>query len=30
MPKRFQRIIIYIMIITLVVGTLLTGAATFL
>lgn len=30
MPKKFQRIIIYIMIITLVVGTLLTGAATFL
>ncbi|MFC5714075.1 stressosome-associated protein Prli42 [Thalassorhabdus alkalitolerans] len=30
MPRKFQKVIIYIMIITLVVGSLLTGAATFL
>ncbi|MFD2704338.1 MULTISPECIES: stressosome-associated protein Prli42 [Salibacterium] len=29
MPKKFQSIIIYIMIITLVLGTVLTGAASF-
>ncbi|WP_054636442.1 stressosome-associated protein Prli42 [Thalassobacillus sp. C254] len=29
MPRKFQKVIIYIMIITLVVGSLLTGAATF-
>ncbi|WP_170146907.1 MULTISPECIES: stressosome-associated protein Prli42 [Sinobaca] len=29
MPKNFQKIIIYIMIITLVVGSLFTGAAAF-
>ncbi|MFB4164627.1 stressosome-associated protein Prli42 [Alteribacillus sp. JSM 102045] len=29
MPKKFQKAIIYIMIITLVVGSVLTGAATF-
>ncbi|MFB5661543.1 stressosome-associated protein Prli42 [Alteribacillus sp. HJP-4] len=30
MPKKFQKTVIYIMIITLVVGSLLTGAATFM
>ncbi|SFP24306.1 stressosome-associated protein Prli42 [Salibacterium halotolerans] len=29
MPKKFQSIIIYIMIITLVLGTVLTGAAAY-
>ncbi|WP_185819540.1 stressosome-associated protein Prli42 [Salibacterium salarium] len=30
MPKKFQKTIIYIMIITLVVGSVLTGAASLL